>query len=738
MRAGGAHPGVPPRPVLHGRDKVLAQLCAALVHAAAGDVVVAMIEGEPGSGKTALGHEIAARAVENGFPVVQVTGVEGEADLPLAGLSVLLRPLMDLVDRLPSGQQRAIRAAVGLSDDRIFDRFTLGAATLGLLSVAAERAPLLVLLDDAEWLDGPSADALSFAIRRLQADAVMVLVTARPGACSLTLPQNALRLRIGGLSEPQVIALLDDAGWPVTVRVAASIVGATAGLPLAVLETAAALSPEQRSGLVRLPEPLPIGSRVIRAYRDRLVGLPARTRRAVALAAIAGSAPIETVVAALEDLDLGLADLEPAEDVGALTVTDSGLSFTHPLLRAAGLNLLPPGSRRALHHALANAASEDPERRARHLMAAATGPDEQVAAALEVAAAQAQRRGGLAAAAPALAQAAAFTKAGEHRESRLLVAAQALAVAGHTEDARPLAEKIVATTVDPLRRADAMLVILNSAFWTPSNNDVITRALDEVSRITPIDRGRAVQILLQASLVAIIPGGFSLALQLAEQALDLLDSETPPATEMEARHVYAYTLALTGRQSEARRFFDKWTTPRSIGIDAAELHGNRYGWAVQSLIRLGQYAQAEQLVRALLEVCRHESAPSAKAYMLAAASELWWWRGQWPQALSLSEESIALAEQTGQVVLSWFVRAVVARVLAGQGEHQRCQSYIDHAMSAAHAHGYKSVCLFALAAQGFLELGMGHPAAAAALLRDADDIRRSCGCREPAAVPLGS
>src|SRR5262249_28817057 len=160
----------------------------------------------------------------------------------------------------------------------------------------------------------------------------------------------------------------------------------------------------------------------------------------------------------LQDFDLSLADLEPAEDVGALTVTDSGLSFTHPLLRAAGLNLLPPGSRRALHRALASATSDDPQRRAQHLVAAAARPAERGAVAAHPAAAQAQRRGGLSAAAPALAQAATFTKAGEHRESRPLVAAQALTLSGRAEDALLLAEKILATTVDPLRRADAMQV----------------------------------------------------------------------------------------------------------------------------------------------------------------------------------------------------------------------------------------------------------------------------------------
>src|SRR5262249_15308136 len=152
--------------------------------------------------------------------------------------------------------------------------------------------------------------------------------------------------------------------------------------------------------------------------------------------------------------------------------------------------------------------------------------------------------------------------------------------------------------VDPLRRADAMQVIINSSLWTPSNDDVITRAIEEVSRITPIDRSRAMRILLQASMTATTSGDLPLALQLAEQATDLLDSDTDSVTGLEARHIYAMISALTGRQSEARRFFDEWTIPQSVKIAVAELYGNQYAWTVQILNHLGRYTEAEGLMRA--------------------------------------------------------------------------------------------------------------------------------------------
>ncbi|MBO0874730.1 MAG: ATP-binding protein, partial [Pseudonocardia sp.] len=258
--------------VLRGRDTITTRLDAALGGARSGEATVTLVQGEPGSGKTALCRYARLRALAEGMHATDYDAVEGEADLPMAALSALLRPLLDHAEALPAGQRRAIATAIGTSDEPITDRFSLGAATLGLLCAAGEHKPLLLVIDDAQWLDPLSADALSFALRRLALDAVTVLVTARTGSCPLRLPASCTRVAISGLGMPDTMAMLADAGLAATHTVAVRLVEETGGLPLAVLETAAALTSAQRAGHERLPSPLPIGRRVTEAYRDRLVG----------------------------------------------------------------------------------------------------------------------------------------------------------------------------------------------------------------------------------------------------------------------------------------------------------------------------------------------------------------------------------------------------------------------------------------------------------------------------------
>ena len=220
-----------PRTVLRGRDAVAARLDDALTRTAQGQAELVVVEGDPGSGKTTIVRDAARRASGRGFRVVEVTGHEGEADLALAGLSMLLRPLAEYRSALTEGQQKAVRVATGLCDDALIDRFTLGAATMALLSAAAEDRPLLVAVDDAPWLDHASADALVFASRRLAADRVLILVASRPEPAALTAVPHAERILLPGLPEDDLRAVLDDVGLAVAPSVASTIAAATAGLP---------------------------------------------------------------------------------------------------------------------------------------------------------------------------------------------------------------------------------------------------------------------------------------------------------------------------------------------------------------------------------------------------------------------------------------------------------------------------------------------------------------------------
>jgi DNA-binding CsgD family transcriptional regulator len=726
-------------PTLHGREPVRARLADGGTSAAAGRARTFLLAGWPGSGKTSLLREAACRARAEGFQVWRLAGVEDEADLPLAALSLLLRPLAgslaQLTAGLPEGQREALLTAAGLSDDVIVDRFTLGAAVLGLLASAAEHRRLLLAVDDAQWLDAPSAEALSFALRRLAADAVLVVVATRPGQNRLSLPADVEHIDVGGLAEEEVVALLADAGLAVTAPVAAAITEVTGGLPLAVLESARALTAAQRAGQDPLPQPLPIGHDVTAAYASRLRALPRPTRRAVSVAALAGTASFGTLAAALTSLGLSIADLRPAEDAGVLMVAPRKVEFAHPLLRAAAADLATPSECRRHHLALADTAEHDPEQRARHLAAAATGPEEAVATALEVAAAEVTRRAGLAAAAPLLAQAAAFTPLGERRCARLVQAARALHLAGQVNEALRATTDVFEQATAPAARADAAMVMIALTTFGAQRTHALAFAATEAERVLPVDPARATHLLAHAAMSAIGVGELDASVRLAERAYHLLDPTTPGDVRADATSLYAATLVLTGMPDRAKAVLAGWSLPEDLAA-AGQLH--MLANLAQTFLRLGQYAEAEGLNRVLLEWCDRKATPTAKAFVLATLAELRCWQGQWANAVSLGDLAYALAEQTGQTALSWAIRGTTARILAAQGEQRRSRECAHATLAVPDIEGFPPLRIYSLAALGLLELTSGNPAAAARWLLEADEVRRRVGCRCPAAVPYGA
>jgi DNA-binding CsgD family transcriptional regulator len=709
--------------------------------AASGTAQVAVIEGDPGSGKTALCHQTADRAADTGFRVIRAAGVQGEADLPLAGLSLLLRPLIsdldDLAGRLPPGQQRAIKTAAGLCDEPIADRFTLGAALLGLATASAEHMPLLIVIDDAQWLDRSSADAISFAARRLGADAVMMLVATRPNECPLQLGSDVTHSAIGGLNKADVADLLTDAGIPTTPPVLAAVLAATGGVPLAVLETTRAVTPEQRAGRDPLPDPLPIGRDVTSAYRARLEQLPERARRAVTLAAAAGSAPTKIIAQALATTQLDITDLRAAEDSGVLAITASHIAFAHPLLRAAALHLPTPTQRRTAHQALADAYTTDPEQRARHLAAATTGPDEHVAAALEQAATEVTRRAGLPAAAPLLAKAAAFTPSSPQLTTRQLAAARALGLSGQPDHALALAREVSTHATDPAQRLDATVVSLTTSMWSSDADSLVNLALDQASAIAAADPMRAVQALLQAAMLSLTRGHLHRADELVRRALELITIEVSARHAITAKLTAAAALVLRGGHTEARTLLLGWAPPSPRRLSSIEIFDIIYPSTVQTLVRLGRYDDAEFLFHALLATSNQQSVPSTKAHLLGTGAELLWWQGRWPQSAALGEQSVALAEQTGQRNLMGYIGSGNARTWASLGNDARCRAAVADSLAICLAADNWAARMYPLAALGLLELGVGAPESALAPLREANEIRRAIGCRDPACVPLG-
>src|SRR5262245_605296 len=475
--------------MLCGRSGQLAAIDRLLEGMRSGRAGALVLRGEAGIGKTALLDAAERKAA--GARVLRVTGVESEAELPFAALHALLRPALDEIGALPGRQAEALRGVFGLAEEAVADRFLVGLGVLSLIAELAEDRPVLVLADDAQWLDRASGDALVFAARRVHAERAAVLVAARdepPGASLPGLPE----LGVGGLDRAAAEQLLAGAGLVAAVR--DQLIAEAGGNPLALIELSRGLSGPQRAGSVTplaLPAASPAG-RVQQAFAARIGGLPQECRRAMLVAALGGMADLAEVSRAVAAAGGSLTDLAAAERAGLVRVTPAGVSFAHPLARAAVLAGSDVAERAAGHRVL------DGDRRAWHLAALADGPDEQVAAELDAAAQRAGRCGSRAAASAAYERAAALSADPADRGRRLALAAEAAIDAGQLPRAAGLARQAGQLVTDPAATATLARVRAQLEFEAGRPADAAGTLLEWAAMLGPADPGTAQAVLAEA------------------------------------------------------------------------------------------------------------------------------------------------------------------------------------------------------------------------------------------------
>ncbi|MGW2151809.1 ATP-binding protein [Nonomuraea bangladeshensis] len=418
--------------MLHGRQTELARIDQ-LLDGPGGALVV---RGEAGIGKTA--HlEYAARRTSG--RVLRVTGVESEAELPFAALHLLLRPVLDGVTALPPQQADALLGALGLGEATQGDRFLVGLATLSLLVELSKEEPLVCLVDDAQWLDSESADALVFAARRLHAEPVVVLFAAREDGG--TFPGSGLpELWLGKLDADTAAQLLAEQAADLPLAVRDQLVTEAQGNPLALIELPRMLGPEQRAGaftpLTFSLAPVTVTDKVLAGFRNRIAELPAATRFCLLAAALDDRGELKALTGALDRLGASVTDFAEAERAGLVQVSTSCVVFRHPLVRTAVLLACDIAARMAAHRALAEAVDDD--RRAWHLAAVTLQPDEGVAGELESLALRALQRGGQATVSAAYARAAELSADPADAVRRWTAAAGAAAEAGLSRRAAEL------------------------------------------------------------------------------------------------------------------------------------------------------------------------------------------------------------------------------------------------------------------------------------------------------------
>ncbi|GGU92996.1 LuxR family transcriptional regulator [Actinomadura cremea] len=671
--------------MLYGRDEETAAIDRLLEGARDGRSGLLVLRGEAGIGKSAL-LEYAADAAD-GMRVVRATGVEYESGMPYAGLHMLLGRHLDGVAGLPDAQAGALRAALGMGGDRgDGDRFLVGLAVLTLLADLAEERPLVVLVDDVQWLDAPSAEALLFAARRLRAEPIAVLLAARePGDFRAPgLPE----LRLGGLAAEAAERLLAGRAAELPRHVHHEVLVAAMGNPLALLE---------------LPG-TEVGSsayeRIRRSFAAQIAGLPEPSRVFVLLVASDDLGDAGVVTDAAARLGASIADLEPAERAGLLRGTAEGrIEVRHPLVRTAAYGDEPLPRRLEAHRALAEAYGRrgDACHRAFHLARSVTGPDEAVAAVLEATAETERTAGGNASVAAMYESAAGLSTDRAERGRRLAVAARAAADAGLGERAVELAGRAERDLPDPLARAELTLIRAALADEQDRTREASRLYADTAASVAEVDPQTSGYLFFQAASAAANAGDFAAMEEIAARgaALDL------PGVP----HLRALARVFAGHNplAEASSADGMAALRELIDVMANCLGPRDRVRAVLWRLMQGDVAGAAERSAELEARFREQGAIGLlpPVLMIRARTDLM--LGRHRDALTGATEGLRIAVDTGQHRIRVYLDTVLAQLAAIEGDEERCAELSEEAM----ARGVPPSSVHAAAARALLDLGLG-------------------------------
>ncbi|MBS1843158.1 MAG: AAA family ATPase [Actinobacteria bacterium] len=705
---------------LLGREESLARLQALTEAVRAGAGGAIRIEGAPGVGKSAL----LEAAVPADLTVLRAVGVEAEAGLPLAGLDDLMHGLGAAGSGPPGAGDDS--GPIALADAR--DPVALLRAVSTRL---VEAAPLVCLVDDVQWLDPSSRAAIAYLARRAERLGIGVIAVwslrgEAPEEWSgvETLPleelprEDALALaRRGGLADP----------------VAEALVAAVGGNALALVEAPAELSAAQRGGRAVLPDPLPAGERLQRAFAARVAELPEATRDALLLAAAGAPA---TMVAgdragpegrALIHAAATLADsLSPAEDAGLVHLGPGGVAFSHPLVRAAVYHGAAPSARREAHRRIADAVAE-PER-SWQLAQAAPAPDEELAARLEELGEEARRRGAPGTSATVLERSVALSPDPADATRRALQTAVAAGTAGRPALARGVLDAVLPTVTDRLARADVQMLRGMAIHQGGRPREAFALLEAEADAIEADDPMRASALLTQACIALMGTGPMAGLQETAARARSL----APPGGDTIPSLIEAEVLVNLGEHRRAREMLDR-IEPGLVAWDPTA-PGHEV-LAIDALCRLwmGDHGVAERALTRLVEANRAAGAVTPLALPLAVLATLHIRRGDLALAAACAEESNEIAETgLGGGFVATLSLAAVAMVAGHRGDAETCEPAAARMLRLGEEMELPSTLACAEQALGQLALGRGDAERAAVHFRAALDQSAVHGTRDPA------
>jgi DNA-binding CsgD family transcriptional regulator len=661
---------------------------------------VLVVEGEPGVGKSVLLDLAVRRTRGAGHRVLRAVGSESEAPLAFAGLHQLLRPVLAGLDGLPARQRSALRIALGLADPADHpdhgeapDPLLVGLAVLTLVSDLAEPAPLLVVVDDAQWIDRASLDVLSFVARRMDSEPVTLLMGVRSAAVLPGFDKGYERLEIGPLSGAAANRLLDEQPKRPTGRTRARILREAAGNPLALVEltraAAAAGRPPQSSAA---QGPLPVTDRLEAVFARHLRHLPDATRRALLLLAAADAPDAPVAARGLPGADDTM--WVPAERAGLVRRHSTGISFRHPLVRSAVYHAAPFAERRRAHHTLARLLGEEPDRRAWHLAAATERPDEQVAALLLETADRARRRGGHAAAAAALERAAELSPR-RADQARLLADAAGTAVyTGQLGWVEHLAAEVRRRSDDPALTGRAALATGQLMALGPHHSAAFALLSRIAEEAADARSSRLLDALATAAVVRYYSGEESQRRRIEDLLRAVPDSPSGGALR-------AWTLAVSDPIGAGAALAP--VLPRLIA-EAGDDAGSLTALAVVAWLLDQTPLAARTFDEAFGRWQAHGPLPAGLA---CAAGWAYLEQGRWAEARSVAAEIAEVAAQAGLDHAEACARALDATVLALLGEPAEARGNAERALALVDPLESRSVAVFARRALGLAAVAEG-------------------------------
>jgi DNA-binding CsgD family transcriptional regulator len=716
-----------------GRERELAA-AADLIARPDGGCAALVLVGEPGIGKTTLLDAAIGDAIRSGYRVLSCRPAESEASLPFVSLSDLLEPAMEAAfANLPPVQRAALDAALmRVEPTGELGRHAVSRATLAVVRELAREAPVLVAIDDVQWLDRSTAEILGFVLRRLGDAPVRILLSVRSGqeddAIALARSVPGVRLAVGPLSVEQLGRLIvDRVGVPLTRPRVLELHATTGGNPYYALEVVRALAGGDEP--LGATDPLPVPDDIASLLRGRIGGLSAAARDALLLAA-ASAQPSTLLLARIAGLGGGL---EEAVAAGIVEVEDGRVRFTHPMLASVVYGGAPPAARHDAHSQLASVV-EDPEERAVHLARATSVPDAEVSAELHAAAGRAYRRGAPPAAAELEEQARRLTpmQCGEERFARTLKSAEYHLAAGDTEHGRRLLEDLleagsggpeharIALLLGKVRYVSDDVAAAHALF-----GDALAAAGDDEALCAEAEQALA----FTAMLAGDVPG----ALGHARSSLALAERLGEPRILALASCRLALNLFLAG-QGVDRRLFERAVELEGEYLEDVPvewLPSYAYAWV---WLMSDDLENARSLYEQLARAAEEHLDERFVASVLFATSELETRAGNWARASRLAAEAVERSRQSGLGTIHAWALHTQALVAAHLGRISEARDAAAEGLRVASASRAIAPVAQITSTLGFLELSLGDPKAAHGHLGPLAELIASIGIAEPGVV----